>query len=71
MEFIVDVVLIVVFSIYWIKSTMLDRRLVKIGKELIKQNELLEKRCELLETIFHKEYEEVKKKYAIDRKEQP
>lgn len=71
MEFIVDVVLIVTFAIYWIKSTMLDRRLVKIGKELIKQNELLEKRCELLETIFAKEYEEVKKKYSIDRKEQP
>jgi hypothetical protein len=69
MEFIVDVVLIVAFAIYWIKSTKLDRRLVKVGKALAEQNALLEKRCELLETIFAKEYEEVKKKYSVDGKE--
>ncbi|MBR6538093.1 MAG: hypothetical protein IKT67_12930 [Lachnospiraceae bacterium] len=71
MKLIIEVILIIVFAIYWFQSTKLDRRLVKVGKALAEQNALLEKRCELLETIFAKQYEEVKKKYASDRKEQP
>lgn len=68
-EDIIYVTMIIAFAIYWIKSTKLDRRLAKVGKALAEQNALLEKRCELLETIFAKEYEELKKKYSVDRKE--
>ena len=71
LENILYVTMIIAFTIYWIKSTKLDRRLAKVGKALAEQNALLEKRCELLETIFAGQYEELKKKYASDRKEQP
>lgn len=59
---IVDVVAHIIWSV---KSTKLDRRLAKVGAALVRQNELLEKKCELLETIFAGQYEEVKKKYSI------
>lgn len=59
---------IAVKVIQGIKSTKLEKRLVKVGSQVIKQNELLEKKCELLETIFNKQYEEVKKKYEIKEK---